>query len=207
MARWLEGIQEAAFRPAAAGGHIFMSPHPWLFARPRYYLVNNVQKATIVEYLRRRALLALWFIPVAFVLIAVFFGLLAYGALPRLSPILAGVSFAAVLFLPMVIVPHVYLMRKLAPVVRNLPRSDQKFTVGQQFGGVARAMPKWLVYAGMAGGILMILGAFMGMYDLYSEARPAARWIAPMTSMAGGIIFVAYFAYLASLKKKMPSAL
>lgn len=206
MAGWLEGIEEAAFRPAPGGGHVFMSPHPWLLARPRYYLVNDAQKAAIGQYVRKRARLALLFAPIAIVLIALFAILLVYGGLPRLPPILVGIAFAAVLVLPMLIVPHVYFMRMVGPIVKDLPLTDQKFTTREQFSSVAKAMPNWLVYGGMVGGVLMIVGAMMSMYDLLSAGRPAVRWISPIISMTGGVLFVAYFAYLANLKKKATKA-
>jgi hypothetical protein len=135
------------------------------------------------------------------VLMALFVVLLVYGGLSRLSPILVGIGFAAVLILPMLIVPHVYFMRTAGPIIKDLPLTDQKFTTREQFGSVAKAMPKWLVYGGMVGGVLMLIGAMMSMYDLWSEGRPAARWISPIVSMTGGVLFVAYFSYLANLKK------
>ena len=99
MAGWLEGIEEAAFRPAL-GGHIFMAPNPWLVGRPRYYLVTDEQKAVIGPCLRKRSKLVLLIAPLT-MLVALPLFFLMLGSLPRISPIVFGFIFGVLIVLPM----------------------------------------------------------------------------------------------------------
>ena len=46
------GAEQALFKPAG-GGWIFSAPNPWTFARRRSFLVDDVQKADLVERIRR----------------------------------------------------------------------------------------------------------------------------------------------------------
>ena len=56
--KWYARANEAAFKPTA-GGHVFQRPSPWMFARPRYYLVTDAQKAELLDGLERWRLLLL----------------------------------------------------------------------------------------------------------------------------------------------------
>jgi hypothetical protein len=200
MARWLEGIGEPAFKPVS-GGHVFQSPNPWLFARPRYYLVNDAQKAAIGDCLRKRAIFALFGLLVIVVAMALALALVVYLGLPRLSPVLAGISVAVVLLIPVLIAPHIYLMRMLGPIIRDLPTTDQRITTREQFAKIAVGSPKWLLYVGMSGGLLMVLGGMFGLYDLASEGGSAGRWTSTVVSTTAGVLMTAYFAYLVIKKK------
>ena len=204
MAGWLEGIEESAFKPVP-GGYIFQSPNPWLFARPNYYLVNDAQKAVIGECLRKRVRFGMVFsLLSSVVVIALITALIVYFRQSPLSPFLIGASAVILLIVPVLLVPHVYLMRMLGPIIKDLPKSDQRFTTNEQYSKLAGAKPKWLIYSGMAAGMLVILGGLIGLYDLWSEGRLAGRWFwfGPAFSMIGGVILAGYFVYLAKLKKK-----
>src|SRR6476619_5650004 len=72
MAKWYEAANEASFK-SVAGGYVFQSPNPWIFARPRYYLVNEAQKAQIAERLRRFRLLNLITLPILVLFFAFMF--------------------------------------------------------------------------------------------------------------------------------------
>jgi hypothetical protein len=200
MARWLEGIGEPAFKPVS-GGYVFQSPNPWLFARPRYYLVNDTQKAAIGECLRKRAIFALFGLLAFVVAMALAVAAIVYLGLPRLSPLLVGISVAAFMLIPVLIAPHVYLMRMLRPIVRDLPTTDQRITTKEQFAKIAVGAPKWLLYVGMSGGVLMVLGGMLGLYDLASEGGSAGRWTSTVVSTTAGVLMAAYFAYLVIKKK------
>jgi hypothetical protein len=56
MPRWYEVANEASFKLTPAG-HVFQAPSPWIFARSRYYLVSDAQKAELLAGLRRWRLL------------------------------------------------------------------------------------------------------------------------------------------------------
>src|SRR5262245_26279340 len=71
MAKWFEAANEASFK-AIEGGYVFQSPNPWMFARPRYYLVSAAQKAEISDRLRRWRILMLTLMLVGFALMGSF---------------------------------------------------------------------------------------------------------------------------------------
>lgn len=202
MAGWLEGIEEGAFRPAS-GGHIFMAPNPWLFGRARYYLVTDAQKAVIGPLVRKRAKVALLAaaLTMLIALPLVFFFVLSG---PRISPLLFGLGFGVLIMLPMLIIPHIYLMRTLGPTIAQLTPTDQRFTIGQQFSNMAAAMPKWAIYVGFGGGILMLLAALFGIVDMIVEGH--GRWMSPAVNMTSGMLFLIYFTYLANLRKRAAKA-
>jgi hypothetical protein len=198
MAGWLEGIEEAAFRPASSG-HIYMSPNPWLFGRSRYYLVTDAQKAMIGPLLRKRGKVAL-VVTVLTMLIAVPLFFVLHGSLPRISPILFGLSFGVLIMLPMLIIPHVYLMRQLGPIIPQLTPTEERFTTRQQLSRLATAMPKWSIYTGFVGGILMLLSALFGIVDIIVEGH--GRWWSPIVGMTSGVLFLVYSMYLVHLRKQ-----
>jgi hypothetical protein len=206
MSRWLDGIEEAAFKPGS-GGYIFAIPHPLLFGRSRRYLVDASQKAILGAYVRKRSQLVL-----LAALMTVLIGapllmlLLKSGALLHVPPYLAGLAAGLLFVLPIVIVPHIYLMRKVGPIINGIPLTDQRFTTGEQLSQAASAMPKWMIYGGLAGGVLMMLGALAGMYDLVGEGRPTGRWISEIVVLVAGMLFAGFFIYLANLKKKKAGA-
>src|SRR5262245_48230137 len=71
MARWYEAANEGSFK-ATDGGYVFQSPNPWIFARPRYYFVNDTEKAAISERMRRWRILMLTLMMVDFALVGLF---------------------------------------------------------------------------------------------------------------------------------------
>ena len=58
MPRWYECANEASFK-STSEGHVFQAPSPWIFALPRYYLVNDSQKAELLARLGQWRLLLL----------------------------------------------------------------------------------------------------------------------------------------------------
>src|SRR5581483_11232737 len=58
VANLLAGMEEASFEPVE-DGYLFQSPHPLMIGLPRYYLVNEAQKAESCDRLRRRQRVAL----------------------------------------------------------------------------------------------------------------------------------------------------
>src|SRR5262249_53344548 len=83
MARWFERANEVSFKPTTQG-HVFQAPSPWIFARPRYYVVTEAQKARLLAGLSRWRLI---------LLIASLFNLALIGCLAlltNLSPAMVG---------------------------------------------------------------------------------------------------------------------
>ena len=200
MAKWYESANEASFKPVA-GGFVFQSPNPWLFARPRYYLVNDVQKAAITPYLRRWRLLmmamAIAMVPLMIVAMIVMQGSLHY---PRGLSIAVG---SALVLIPLLLVPHVYLLGVLRPLLARLPRTAQRFTWRDQFERTAIAAPKKMLVVGGAGGILMILGGLIGLIDSIVDGRAGAQLLGSMPTMVFGALMAAYFFGLVRFKAKL----
>ena len=131
MAKWYEAANEASFK-AVAGGYVFQSPNPWIFARPRYYLVSEAQKSEISARLRRWRLLLLTLLAVTFPVIGsiVAFATASPATFVRLFlPVIQlGSGFFLLLMIlmmtlivaPLVVAPHIYLIRALRLVCRPL---------------------------------------------------------------------------------------
>ncbi len=206
MARWYEGAEEAAFKPVA-GGYVFQPPSLfWPFSRSRGYLVNEAQKAELAACLRRQRRL-IFLLIIAYVLIGL--GLTTaigmWGAPGRISPVefIAIVTVTALAAVPIVIVPHIYLVRSLRPLIAELPRSDERITVGDQFRRLAAAVSVPLLLLGGIGGGLMIIGNIVSIVDVIAEDRGGSKLYWPIFGLLFGVLLTGYFAYLAVLKAKL----
>jgi hypothetical protein len=121
--------------------------------------------------------------------------------LPQISPVLTGAVSAVVLLMPMLVIPHIYLMRKLSHLIKDLPSSNEAFSTREKLGATAKAMPTWLVYSGLVVGVgLMLLAAF-NIYDVIATGRPADRLTPPIMSMISGLILAVQFGCFATIKK------
>jgi hypothetical protein len=205
MTRWYSRVAEqASFKPVP-GGYLFPAPHPWIFAKiftkPRTYLVNEAQKAQIAECLRRRQQLMLALAAVFLPLIAVLTGLLL--ASDRL-PSGMVIAIAAVLLLITLMIPHLYLVRAIAPLIGGLSPSDQRVTGKEQFAAIAGAASPATLKAGMAGGASMVLGGVIGFADAMAEGAAGVRLYAGGALIVVGAICAAYFVVLARLKAHQP---
>jgi hypothetical protein len=206
MASWLDGLVEASFK-AAPEGYVFQSPSPWLFARPHYYLVNDAQKAVIGEFIRKRA---------RFGMVSGIATVVVTLTLATLPLVFFGQSFglfstwllAMAFVVPMMIVPHIYYMRLLRPIIKDLPTTDRRFTISVQFSKSATAMPKWVLYTGIIGGLFVVLATMMGSYELMSEGHPAFsdlafKWIFQVLGLTAGVFIAGFSVYGVVLKKKL----
>jgi hypothetical protein len=206
MAKWYEGAEEAAFKPVA-GGYIFQPPSLyWPFGRPRGYLINEAQKAELAACLRRQRrqiffLVVVYFLIVTVLMVAVG---LSVGA-RRISPVgfIAIVMVTALPVVPLVIVPHIYLMRTLRPLIADLPRTDERITVGDQFHSLAAAISGKLLLLGGIGGGMMVIGNIVSIIDAIAEDRGGSKLLWPIFGLVFGALLASYFAYLALLKAKL----
>ena len=182
MAKWYEAANEASFK-ATDGGYVFQSPNPWIFARPRYYLVNDTQKAAISERMRRWRILLLTVMMVYFALIGLYiaFTTQSPGTFVGLfRPIIQvvgmgffGTVFSLLMGLTMVLVPHIYLMRGLRRLLSNAPRTSERITVADQLAKIATAVSSKLLVVGIVGGVLVIVGAILLLVDAFFEGHLA----------------------------------
>ena len=212
MAKWYEAANEASFK-ATDGGYVFQSPNPWILARPRYYLVNDTQKAAISERMRRWRILLLTVMMVYFALIGLYiaFTTQSPGTFVGLfRPIIQvvgmgffGTVFSLLMGMTMVLVPHIYLMRGLRRLLSNAPRTSERITVADQLAKIATAVSSKLLVVGTIGGVLVIVGAILLLVDAFVEGH-LIRSIAYSTPLlvAGGLA-IAYFVKLAKLKAQL----
>src|SRR6476646_7934565 len=175
MASWLDRVAEKSFK-AAPEGYVFQLPNTWSFAPPPRYLVNGAQKAVIGEIMRKRARLA-GVCAVVGLLGAVTLGvvLLVFFRqyFDKFSINLLALAFAALMI---IVPPYIYYMRRLRPIIRDLPTIDPPTT----------AMTKWVHYTGTIGGWLMVFGAMMNVWDF--------RWMSMALVMtAGGVLMAVYW--------------
>jgi hypothetical protein len=206
MARWYEGGEEAAFKPVA-GGYIFQPPSPyWPFASSGGYMVNEAQKselATCLRRQRRRVLLLL----VAYVLIVT--ALMVAGDLsgaaarmPGFQPI-AIVTATALAAIPIVILPHIFLMRSLRPLLAGLTHTDERITIGDRLESLAAAISGKLLWLGGIGGGMMLVGNLVSVIEAVAEDRGGSKLYLALFGLLCGALLTSYFVYLALLKSKL----
>jgi hypothetical protein len=205
MGKWYEGAEEAAFKPVA-GGYVFQPPSLyWPFARSRGYLVNEAQKAELADCLRRQRRRI-------FLLVVVYvfgFGLTAAvgmsGGGQRISPVgfIAIVAVTVLAAVLIAIVPHIYLMRTLRPLIADLPRTDERITLRDQLHSLAAAISVKLLWLGGIGGGLMIIGNIVSIVDAIAQGRAGSKLFWPIFGLVFGALLTSYFAYLALLKAKL----
>jgi hypothetical protein len=203
MARWYEGAEEAAFKPFA-GGYVFQCPNPWLMGRSRNYLVNEAQKAALAESLRRHRRQIL--------LLVIVYMVIAFGLALFVSQAPQGLStfgFAAIVavtvlaVVSIVLVPQVYLMRSIRPLLADLQRTDERITYGERLQSVAAAISGKLLLLGGIGGIMTIVGNIVTVADAISQDRAGSNLYRPVFGLVFGALLTGYFAYLAVLKRKL----
>ena len=206
--RWYARANKASFKPIE-DGFVFQAPSPWMFARPRYYLVSAAKKEEISAVLQRWRLLL--FMP-ALGEICLFLPMILFPSL--LSPLykqLGSGLFPFVLFTlfmlllaPLIVVPQLYLARGLRPLLASAPLTNERIKFAEQLPIVAVNAPtKLLVIGLMSAGAMMIASSLL-LLDTFLEGRLAASAIINPSILAvmGGLLAF-YFMYLLRLKAKV----
>ena len=214
MPRWYECANEASFK-LTAGGHVFQAPSPWMLARPHYYLVNDAQKAELLARLGRWRLLLMIVMVVELLLIfSITLPMILWPAtFGRLfAPIFfqfgAGffiliLSLAMLLLLmPLLAVPQIYLARALRSLLADAPRTDERIKVAEQLPKIAASASGWVLACGLIGGLAIVGGSLLQMYDAFIEGHLARSALASAASLIAGGLLIAYFVYLRRLKAK-----
>ena len=218
MPRWYECANEASFK-LAAGGHVFQAPSPWMLAWPRYYLVNDAQKAALLAGLGRWRLLLMLatVIELALILSITQPIILRPGTFARLfvpmhHQLGSAVFFmvlSAMMMLPIVsifAVPQIYLARVLRSVLADAPSTDERITVAEQLPKIAASVSaKWLV-VGLIAGLAMSGSSLLQMVDAFLEGHLARRAPPSAALFIMGALLISYFVYLLRLKAKSPHA-
>ena len=218
MAKWYEAANEASFKKTA-DGYVFQSPNPWIFARPRYYLVNDAQKAEIAVHLRRWRLFTMMLVPIILLIvtsIAAFVILSPATFVPLFQSAFLKLGIGTFIFLmivvmtvavmPLGLAPHIYLMRALRPLLADAPRTDQRITMREQLPKIAASVSGWVLVAGLVGGLCIIAGVLLALVDAFVEGHLIRSLLIFSPALAIGGALIAYFVYLASLKAKLKRA-
>ena len=210
-ARWYARANEASFKPTE-GGYVFQAPSPWVFARPRYYVVSAAKKEEISAHLARWRLLL--FLPVLGILcftvpVIAFPSLLSplYRQLgSSLFPLFLFAAFT-LLMVPLLAVPQIYLARALRPLLADAPRTDERIKVAEQLPVIATAVStKWLVI-GLVSAVAMMVGSGLLILDGVLEGGHAggALLSSSIFGVMGGLLAF-YFIFLLRLKAKAKPA-
>jgi hypothetical protein len=210
-ARWYARANEASFKPTE-GGYVFQAPSPWVFARPRYYVVSAAKKEEISAHLARWRLLL--FLPVLGILcftvpVIAFPSLLSplYRQLgSSLFPLFLFAAFT-LLMVPLLAVPQIYLARALRPLLADAPRTDERIKVAEQLPVIATAVStKWLVI-GLVSAVAMMVGSGLLILDGFLEGGHAggALLSSSIFGVMGGLLAF-YFIFLLRLKAKAKPA-
>jgi hypothetical protein len=198
MTRWYEAANEASFKTVAEG-YVFQSPHPWIFARPRYYLVDHTQKAEILARLGRWRLLMLISVLTIFVLMGSFYTFLTVSPptfVPLLVALLLGLMMCAA-------VPQIYLIRALRPLLADARRTRERIKLSEQLPKIAASISTKVLVVGMIGGLAMIAGSVLELLDTFLASGHLAGSALYSSSILGAGLLTSYFIYLVRLKAKL----
>ena len=207
MARWYEAANEASFR-SVADGYVFQQPYPWVIGRPRYYLVNEAQKAEILAHLGRWRLFLMLTVLLMSVFGASFVGLATYSPaalLKLIKPVLAlgsGVfsTLVAVFLILLVAAPQIYLQRGLYPLLKHAPRTTERITMREQLHTIAETVSRKVLMVGLIGGIGMIGSAsYITLADYFDGHLFRNAMLSFLLFAIGGLIAI-YFGYLTRLR-------
>lgn len=205
MASWYERTVQASFKPTA-DGYVYRCPNPWLFGRWRSYLVNEAQKEIVAAHLRQRQRLILWLMAI-YLLTAL--GLTALlqssGAAPDTSTagFMGVIALTMLAMLALALVPHLYLMRKIEPLLAQLPRADERATLHEQLFGVAAVISNLHLALGGLGGFMIAVANIKSIADELSQGRAGSQLYLSAFGLLVGVLLASYFAYLTILKRKL----
>ena len=176
MTSLYERAVQASFTPAP-DGHVFRCPSPWLFGHWRSYLVNEDQREMLAGHLRQRQRLVLRLLAI-YMLFALGLTMLFASSGTAPDPATGGffgiVALAMLGMLALALLPHLYLMRKIQPLLAQLPRTDDRATLHEQLFGVAAVISNVHLTMGGVGGFLIALSNIKTIAEGLSEGRPAS---------------------------------
>jgi hypothetical protein len=192
---------EASFKPAE-GGYDFRCPSPWLLGSWRLYRVNQAQKEHLSECLRLRQRLVLRLL-VGCLLIAAAFT--AVQAKTDSDPALAAAFVIVILavLLAIAVVQHVYLMRKIEPVLAEVRRPGEHTGLHEQIVGIAASISPVPLVLGGVGGALIAAANIKSMILALAEGRIGLDIVWSLLGLLVGAALTSYFAYLAILKRRL----
>jgi hypothetical protein len=192
---------EASFKPAE-GGYDFRCPSPWLIGSWRFYRVNEAQKERLSECLRQRQRLVLRLLAGCLLIAAAFTALQSRA---DSDPAIAGAFVIVILavLLMIAVVQHVYLMRKIEPVLAEVRRPGEHAGMHDQIVGVAASISPLPLVLGGVGGALIAAANIKSMILAAAEGRVGLDIIWSFLGLLVGAGLTGYFGYLAILKRRL----
>jgi hypothetical protein len=204
MASLFDRAVEASFKPND-GGYVFRCPSPWLFGSWRTYLVNEAQKASLAAHLRQRQRLLLWLMAIYLTIAFAATMLFQSSGAPDTSTagFLAVVVSTLLGMLALALVPHLYLMRKIKPMLADLQRADAPVGLHEQLFGVAAVISPVNLALGGLGGVLVAIANIKTIAEELSGGRPGSQVLWSAAGLLVGVALASYFAYLTILKRRL----
>jgi hypothetical protein len=186
-----------------------------MLAWPRYYLVNDAQKAELLARLGTWRLLLMIAMVIELLLtlsitqtMILWPGTFARLFVPlhnQLGTSLFASVLAAAMILPIVslfAVPQIYLARTLRSVLADAPQTDERITLGEQLPKIAASVSGKVLVVGLIGGLAMMSGGIAGMLDAFLEGHLARSATANAAILIIGGLLGSYFVNLLRLKSK-----
>jgi hypothetical protein len=206
MAGWYERAVQTSFKPTAEGGYVYRCPNPWLFGRWRNYLVNETQKESLAVHLRQRQRLILWLMGIYLLIglgLTLLFGSSGATSEPTKAGFFAFLALAMLGMLALALVPHLYLMRNIAPLLAQLQRADEPVTLREQLFGVAAVISNVHLALGGLGGALIAAANIKTIAEALLEGSAGSQLLFSGVGLFVGLGLASYFAYLAILKRRL----
>ena len=121
------------------------------------------------------------------------------------DPAIAGLFVILILAVLLVIavVQHVYLMRKIEPVLAEVRRPGEGMSLHEQIVGVAASISALPVVLGAVGGALIAAANVKSMILAASEGRIGLDLAWSLLGLLVGVALTSYFGYLAILKRRL----
>jgi hypothetical protein len=205
MASWYDRAVQASFKPTD-DGIVFQCPNPWLFGRWRSYRVNEAQKESLAACLRQRQRLILRLLAI-YLLVAFGLTMLAEWTGAAIEPSMAGftsiVTLVVLAMLALALVPHVYFMLKIEPLLAQLQRADERMTLHEQLFGVAAVISNVHLAAGGVGGSLVAASNIKTIAEGLYAGQSIADLYWSAFGLLAGVVLASYFAYLTILKRRL----
>ncbi len=217
-AKWYARANEASFRPTS-GGYVFQRPSPWMFARPRYYLVTEAQKAELLDGMQRWRLLLMTASLVNLLVIAVVvlpLMLWPKTFVPYLVPLVRAigplglgllvVAAMTLLMAPLIIIAQVHLARVLRAGLAGAPLTDERIRIRDQLPNIARSVPRFVIAIGLIGGLCTVGGSAISLVDAYHEGHLGRGTAFSGFGLGFGALLTVYFVWLMRLRLKQNEA-
>jgi hypothetical protein len=105
--------------------------------------------------------------------------------------------------LAIAVVQHVYLMRKIEPVLAEVRRPGEHSSLHEQIVGVAASISPLPLVLGGVGGALIAAANIKSMILAVAEGRVGLDLIWSVLGLLVGAALTGYFGYLALLKRRL----